>query len=141
MKEQLREGLLSLGLDLSVFDLGTYDTSSVDYPDYGRAVAEAVAGGECDRGIVICGTGIGISIAANKVPGIRAALVHDVTTAKLAAEHNQANVLAFGGRLVGPELALEMVSAWLNTPFEERHQARLDKITSIENDYCGENKR
>ena len=130
LKETLKEGLLSLGYDF--FDAGCHGTDSVDYPDYGRAVGEAVSRGEFDRGVVVCGTGIGISIAANKIPGIRAALVHDVTTAKLAAEHNNANVLALGGRLVAQELALEIVQIWLETPFEPRHQRRLDLITAIE---------
>ena len=130
LKEQLKEGLLALGHDF--VDLGTNGTDSVDYPDFGRAVGEAVARGEFSRGIVICGTGIGISIAANKVRGIRAALVHDVTTARLAAEHNDANVLALGGRLHAPEMALEIVQAWLETAFEVRHQPRLDLISAME---------
>lgn len=130
LKEALKEGLLSLGYDF--FDAGCHGLDSVDYPDYGRAVGEAVARGEFERGIVVCGTGIGISIAANKVDGIRAALVHDATTAKLAAEHNDANVLALGGRLVASELALELVQIWLETAFEARHQRRLDMITALE---------
>jgi len=130
LKEALKEGLLSFGYDF--FDAGCHGTDSVDYPDYGRVVGEAVARGEFDRGIVICGTGIGISIAANKVSGVRAALVHDATTARLAAEHNDANVLALGGRLIAPELALELVRTWTETRFEARHQHRLDKISAIE---------
>ncbi len=130
LKEALKEGLLSLGYDF--FDAGCHGMDSVDYPDYGKAVGEAVVRGEFQRGIVVCGTGIGISIAANKVAGVRAALVHDATTAKLAAEHNDANVLALGGRLVAAELALELVQIWLETPFEARHQRRLDLISAIE---------
>ncbi|MFH1530114.1 MAG: ribose 5-phosphate isomerase B [Pseudomonadota bacterium] len=130
LKEALKEGLLSLGVDF--VDVGCHGLDSVDYPDYGRSVGEAVVRGEFDRGVVVCGTGIGISIAANKVAGVRAALVHDATSARLAAEHNDANVLALGGRLLAPELALELVQIWLETPFDVRHQRRLDMITTIE---------
>ncbi len=109
-------------------DAGT----SADYPDLAGAVGCEVASGEVDRGVLICGTGIGMSIAANKVPGIRAALVHDLTTAALAAEHNDANVLCLGGRLLAAPLALACVDMWLHTPFEARHQRRLDGISAIE---------
>ena len=114
-------------------DLGTSSEESVDYPDYGKAVGERVASKQADLGIAVCGTGIGISIAANKVPGIRAALAHDVNTARLAREHNDANVLALGGRIVIGEAAIEMVQIFLTTAYlGGRHQRRLDKITAIE---------
>ena len=111
-------------------DFGTYTSESCDYPVYGKAVANAVAGGECDKGIIICGTGIGISIAANKVRGIRAALCHDVFSAKATREHNDANILAMGARVIGPGLALEIVKAFLETDFsnDERHIRRINMI-------------
>jgi ribose 5-phosphate isomerase B len=111
-------------------DFGTYTPDSVDYPVYGKLVANAVAGGECDKGILICGTGIGISITATKVKGIRAALCHDVFSAKATREHNDANILAMGGRVVGAGLALEIVKAFLETPFsnDERHIRRIAMI-------------
>lgn len=108
-------------------DFGCMDKTSVDYPIYGRAVAEAVANGECEKGIVICTTGIGISIAANKVKGIRCALCSDTLSAKMTRLHNDANVLALGGGMVGTNLALDIVETFLNTPFseEEKHQRRV----------------
>ncbi len=114
----------------TVLDLGTDNaTDSVDYPDYGRAVAEAVASNQATIGVVVCGTGIGISIAANRVSGCRAALCHDVTTARLARRHNDANVIALGARVLGPAVAGECLEAFLETPFEGgRHQRRLDKL-------------
>ncbi|AGC69516.1 sugar-phosphate isomerase, RpiB/LacA/LacB family [Thermoclostridium stercorarium subsp. stercorarium DSM 8532] len=118
-------------------DYGTYSTEAVDYSDIGVVVAKAVASGECDLGIVICGTGIGISIAANKVPGIRAALCTDTYMARMAREHNNANVLALGGRVLGIGLALDIVKTFMETPFshEARHQRRIDKINAIEEEY------
>lgn len=115
-----------------VHEVGPSPGERVDYPDQARAVAEAVAGGDSQRGVLICGTGIGMSIAANKVRGIRAALVHDVTTARLAAQHNDANVLCFGGRLVAAPLGLELVDVWLASQFEERHAPRLAKVSGME---------
>lgn len=111
-------------------NFGTYTADSVDYPAYGKAVAHAVVDGACTRGILICGTGIGISIAANKVPGARAALCHDVFSAKATREHNDANILAMGARVIGPGLALEIVKAFLGTDFsgEERHARRIAQI-------------
>ena len=111
-------------------DFGTYSLDSCDYPDFGRAAAEAVASGECEKGIVICTTGIGISITANKVRGIRCALCHNTTTARLTREHNDANMLAIGAGMVGEIVALEMVDTFLSTAFSqgERHQRRIDKI-------------
>ena len=115
---------------MEVKDVGCYDKSSCDYPVYGRAVAEAVASGECEKGIVICTTGIGISITANKVKGIRAALCTDPLMAKLTRLHNNSNVLALGAGIIGPNLALEIVDVFLGTEFsgDERHQRRIDGI-------------
>jgi ribose 5-phosphate isomerase B len=133
VKETIRKFLESAGYAVS--DLGTSSEESVDYPDYGKAVGEAVVSKQVDLGIAVCGSGIGISIAANKVPGIRAALAHDVNTARLAREHNDANVLALGGRVVTGEAAIEMVQTFLTTAYlGGRHQRRLDKITQIERD-------
>ncbi len=111
-------------------DYGCYSEESCDYPIYGKKVAEAVAGGECEFGIIICGTGIGISISANKVPGIRAALCHDCFSAQATREHNNANILAMGARVIGPGLALKIVDTFLDTPFsnEERHIRRISMI-------------
>ncbi|MDE7215559.1 MAG: ribose 5-phosphate isomerase B [Clostridia bacterium] len=121
---------------IEIIDFGCFDCASVDYPDYALEVAEAVSEGRADKGIVLCGTGIGISIAANKVKGIRAAVCHDLFTAQMCAQHNDANILAMGGRVVSAELAEEMTRVWLNTPFEGgRHSGRVGKITAIENKY------
>ena len=111
-------------------NFGTYSDASVDYPEYGKAVANAVAAGECEQGILICGTGIGISITANKVKGIRCALCGDVFSAKATREHNDANILAMGARVTGTGLALEIVKAFLETPFsnDERHIRRINQI-------------
>jgi len=111
-------------------DYGTYDEKSCDYPVYARKVAEAVLSGECEKGILICGTGIGISIAANKVKGIRAALCHDTFSAQATREHNDANILAMGARVVGPGLALKIVDTFLETEFsnDERHIRRINLI-------------
>ncbi|HEY3315905.1 MAG TPA: ribose 5-phosphate isomerase B [Bacillota bacterium] len=124
---------------IAVTDFGTEGADSVDYPDYARKVAEAVSGGEADRGILICGTGIGMSIAANKVPGVRAALCHDVFSARMTREHNDANVLTMGARVIGPGLALEIVRTWLAGEYAGggRHARRLDKIAAIERDWAG----
>ncbi len=118
-----------------VTDLGTQDASSVDYPDYGAAVGRAVVGGDADLGVAVCGSGIGIAIAANKVPGVRAATVHDATSARLAREHNDANVLCLGQRLIGVQVALDAVDAWLAAGFGGgRHQGRIDKISALEHE-------
>jgi ribose 5-phosphate isomerase B len=120
-------------LGVRCLDLGPAGEGSVDYPDYAEAVARSVVAGKADRGILLCGTGIGMSIAANKVPGVRAALVHDVTTARMSRLHNDANVLALGGGLLGERLLREIVAVWLTTEFEGgRHQGRLDKIGRLE---------
>lgn len=117
---------------LSYKDFGCYDKSSSDYPEYGKLVAEAVASGEYEKGILICGTGIGISIAANKVKGIRCALCHDCFSAVATREHNDANVLAMGGRVVGAGLAIKIVDSFLNTAFsnDERHIRRISALES-----------
>lgn len=120
-------------LGYEYLDVGADGSSSVDYPDYGIPAAERVANGEFDRGIFICGTGIGISISANKVKGIRCALVHDVFSAKATREHNDANVLAMGERVIGPGLAREIIYAFLTTEFEGgRHTNRVNKISDYE---------
>ncbi len=114
-------------------DFGCYNTESCDYPDFGKKAALAVANKECEKGIIICTTGIGISISANKIKGIRAALCHDSLSAKMTRLHNNANVLAMGAGIVGENLAIEIVDVFLDTEFsnEERHQRRIDKIESI----------
>ena len=118
-----------------VTDFGCYDEFSVDYPDYAFPMAEAVARGEFERGIAICGTGIGVSICCNKVKGIRCALCGDVLSAELTRRHNDSNVLAMGGRIIGPETAKAITAAWLNTPFDGgRHEGRIAKITKYENE-------
>jgi ribose 5-phosphate isomerase B len=115
-----------------VIDLGTYSDERVDYPDFGAAVGHAVASGDADRGVCVCGSGIGIAIAANKVPGVRAATVHDVTSAHLAREHNDANVVCVGARLIGADVAREAVDAFLAATFEGgRHVARVSKIDAL----------
>ena len=120
-------------LHISYEDFGPQTNDSVDYPDCARPVAEGVAAGQFDRGILICGTGIGISIAANKFKGIRCALVHDVFSAKATRSHNDSNILAMGERVIGPGLAREIVTTWLNTEFEGgRHARRVEKIAELE---------
>ena len=122
--------------EYEVTDFGTHSEESCDYPLYAQKVAEAVAAGKYQRGILLCGTGIGISIAANKVPGIRCALVSDCYSARSTRQHNDSNVLALGGRVIGPELALELVKVWLETSFDGgRHQRRVDLITQLEATY------
>ncbi len=117
----------------TVKDFGTEDRNKSNYPEVAEAVANAVAGGECERGVLICGTGIGMSLAANKVNGIRAACVSDPFSAKMSKIHNNANVLCFGARVVGTELAKMIVDAWYEAEFEGgRHQIRIDMITDIE---------
>ena len=128
LKKEIMAHLDARGLEYK--DFGTYSDASCDYPVYGKAVAKAVASGECERGIIICGTGIGISIAANKVHGIRAALCGDCFSAEATRQHNDANVLALGARVVGPGLALKIVDTFLDTPFSngERHIRRIEMI-------------
>lgn len=128
LKEEIIAHLKAQGVEVK--DEGCYDKSSCDYPVYGRAVANAVASGECEKGIVVCTTGIGISITANKVKGIRAALCTDPLMARMTRLHNNANVLALGAGIIGPNMAKEIVDTFLNTEFpqEERHQRRIDQI-------------
>lgn len=131
LKEILTQQIKELGHD--ILDMGTGSSCSVDYPDYAELVSKAVSQGEVDRGILICGTGIGMSIVANKFRNVRAALCNDLFTAKLSRLHNDANVLCLGARVVGTGLALEIVKVWLNTEFEgDRHRKRLEKIKTIE---------
>lgn len=130
LKEKIKEYLKSRGID--TIDLGTDSEESVDYPLYGKACAEAVASGKADRGIVCCGTGIGISMAANKVKGIRCALCTDVNMAEMTRRHNDANMLAMGGRITDDDTALKITAAWLDTEFEGgRHQRRVDMLNDM----------
>ena len=132
LKNHLLQWLETQGITCK--DYGVFDTTSMDYPDIARPVAEAVAKGTHERGILICGSGIGINISANKVHGIRAAQCHDPVSAKLSRQHNDANILTLGDRIVTPLIAEAIVEAWLNTPFEGgRHQRRVDKIHTLEN--------
>ena len=121
---------------LAYKDFGCYDKTSCDYPDFAGPAAKAVASGECDRGIVVCTTGIGVSITANKVKGIRCALLSDVMSARLTREHNDTNMMAIGAGVTGEMLALEIVDTWLGTEFShaERHQRRIDKVMALENE-------
>jgi ribose 5-phosphate isomerase B len=131
LKETIKQHLEARGF--AYRDFGTGSTASVDYPDFAQAVAQAVADGECERGILICGTGVGISIAANKVKGIRAALCHDVFSAQMSREHNNANILALGERVIGSGLALMIVDTWLAAKFAGgRHEQRVKKIDALE---------
>ena len=134
LKEAVVDELKKLGAE--VVDFGCFSTESVDYPEYGLKVANAVAQQRCDLGVVMCGTGIGISIAANKVKGIRCAVVVNEFTAEATKEHNNANVIAMGGRVITPDMAAKCTKIWLETKFAGgRHQNRLDKIAKIEEKY------
>ena len=132
LKNEIKAHLEARGFECR--DFGTYTKDSCDYPDYARPAAEAVASGECERGILVCTTGIGVSITANKVNGVRCALLHVKMSARLTREHNDTNMMALGAGVVGPMLALEIVDTWLDTPFSgvERHQRRIDKVMAIE---------
>ena len=132
LKVTVAESLCAQGHD--VVDLGTHDTAPVDYPDYAEAVGRAVQEGRVERGIVICGSGVGASVAANKLPGIRAGLCHDTYSAHQGVEHDDMNVLVMGARVIGPALAGELVQAFLSGKFtgEERHRRRLDKVKALE---------
>ncbi|MDD4692710.1 MAG: ribose 5-phosphate isomerase B [Eubacterium aggregans] len=135
---ELKEVIKALLSDegIKYMDLGPENEESVDYPVYGQKVAEAVAGGQAERGIAICGTGVGISIAVNKIPGIRGSLCTNEYMAEMTRRHNDSNVLVLGGRVLGTELAKAIVKKWLYTEFEGgRHQRRLDEITAIEEKY------
>ena len=132
LKNKVAEHLRSRGFE--VLDFGTHTLDSCDYPDFAAAAARAVASGECEKGIVLCTTGIGVSISANKIDGIRCALLSDVWTARLTREHNDTNMMALGAGVVGEMLALQIVDTWLDTPFSEgpRHQRRIDKVMALE---------
>ena len=131
LKEKLKTHLEAKGLAYK--DFGTYSLDSCDYPDFAAPAAKAVASGECDRGIVLCTTGIGVSITANKIDGIRCALLSDVMSARLTRQHNDTNMMAIGAGVVGEMLALEIIDTWLGTEFEGgRHQRRVDKIMALE---------
>jgi ribose 5-phosphate isomerase B len=120
-----------------VIDLGTNSTDAVDYPDFAQKVAEAVMRGEANRGLILCGSGVGATIAANKVPGVRAAMCHDTYSARQGVEHDDMNVLCLGARVIGEELALDVIRSWLGATFsdEERHRRRLNKVKAIEARY------
>jgi ribose 5-phosphate isomerase B len=131
LKEALKAWLIDGGYQ--VLDFGAHSPESVDYPDYAAQVAEAVADHKVERGVLVCGTGIGMSIAANKMPGVRAALCSDLYTARMSREHNDANILTLGGRLMGREMAVDILRMWLETEFlGGRHQRRVDKIDEID---------
>ena len=134
LKNTLVKHLEERGFEVQ--DFGTYTNASCDYPDFAGAAAKAVASGECDKGIVLCTTGIGVSVAANKVKGIRCALLSDLMTARLTREHNDTNMMAMGAGVVGTMLALKIADTWLDTPFsgDERHQRRIDKVMALENE-------
>jgi len=131
LKEILKRDLQQAGY--AVLDLGTNSAASVDYPDFGHALADAVAAGKAEKGVAVCGTGIGISIAVNRNPKVRAALAHDVTSARLSREHNDANVLCLGARFLSEEEALGIIDVWLSTGFDGgRHATRVAKISALE---------
>jgi len=132
LKDKLVTHLQAKGHEVK--DFGTYTLDSCDYPDFAAAAAKAVACGECEKGIVLCTTGIGVSITANKIDGIRCALLSDLMTARMTREHNDTNMMALGAGVVGEMLALEIVDTWLNTEFShnERHQRRIDKVMALE---------
>lgn len=130
LKEHIKNHLMSR--EIEIIDLGTNSSESVDYPEYGKACGEAVVQGKADRGIVFCGTGIGVSIAANKVKGVRCALCTNVFMAEMTKKHNDANVLALGGRVIDQELAIKIVETWLDASFEGgRHQRRVDMLNDM----------
>lgn len=132
LKLKIKEHLIERGFEVE--DFGTHTKDSCDYPDYAAPAAKAVASGECDRGILVCTTGIGVSITANKVRGIRCALLSDTVSARMTRQHNNTNMMALGQGIVGEKLALEIVDIWLDTAFDGgRHQRRIDKMMALEN--------
>jgi ribose 5-phosphate isomerase B len=140
LKEDLKTFVKSMGID--PIDFGSFDETAVDYPDLGIQVAEKVSRAELERGILICGTGIGMSIVANKFTGVRAALANELYSARCSREHNDSNILVLGGRIIGQGLAREIVRIWLDTPFSGgRHQRRLDKIAALERRIVGDDSR
>lgn len=131
LKNNIAEWLKTQGHQIK--DVGTFSPESVDYPDYAKIVGEEVVKGNFDKGILVCGSGVGISIAANKVKGVRAVLCHDVVMARLSREHNDTNIIAMGGRFIAKDLAYEILNVWLNTEFSGgRHARRIEKISSLE---------
>ncbi|MBP2634035.1 MAG: ribose-5-phosphate isomerase [Firmicutes bacterium] len=131
LKEEIKKVLTEMKIEID--DVGTFGSEAVDYPDIAEKVADSVVSGRADKGIVLCGTGIGISIAANKIKGVRAALCHDVFSAKMSREHNDANILAMGERVIGVGPAIEIVKAWLTSEFTgDRHARRVNKIMALE---------
>lgn len=138
LKEEIVQVLRDEGHEVD--DLGTHDLEPVDYPDFARAVGEAVRGGAAERGILVCGSGVGVSVAANKIPGIRAGLCHDYYSAHQSVEHDNVNVLCLGPNVIGRRLALDLVQAWLSAKFsgEERHVRRVGKIEQIEKEEAGD---
>lgn len=137
LKQTVVDELRRLGHDVT--DVGTHGAEAVDYPDFAQAVAEAVASGRVERGIILCGSGVGASVAANKVVGVRAAVCHDTYSAHQGVEHDDMNVLTLGARIIGPEVAIELVRAFAGAAFsgEERHRRRLDKVLAIEKHSLG----
>lgn len=135
LKETIKKHLLAEGIDL--IDLGTDSTAAVDYPDFARAIGEAIKNGKADRGILLCGSGVGASVAANKIPGVRAGLCHDNYSAHQGVEHDDMNVLVLGSRIIGEMVAFELVDTFLKAAFthEARHERRLAKVNQIEKDY------
>ena len=136
LKEMMVRALSAGGY--AITDLGTHNTEQVDYPDFARAVGEAVVGGTADKGILICGSGVGVSVAANKIPGVRAGLCHDTYSAHQGVEHDDMNILVLGSRVIGPELAIELARTFLSARFthEKRHVRRLEKVKEMEAHYC-----
>jgi RpiB/LacA/LacB family sugar-phosphate isomerase len=136
LKQEIAEALRQAGHE--VLDVGTHSTAPVDYPDSAAAVGTAVVDGRAERGVLICGSGVGASVAANKIPGVRAAICHDAYSAHQGVEHDDMNVLVLGGRIVGPALAHELVRAYLAARFtgEERHARRLEKVKALEKRFC-----
>ena len=131
LKEKIRQYLIERGMDIN--DVGTYSEDSVDYVDFGIKVSKMVSAGEYERGILLCGTGLGMSMVANKFPHVRAALCNDLFSAIMSRRHNNSNILVMGGRVIGEELARQIVKAWLETPFDGgRHQLRINKFDRIE---------
>ena len=141
LKERVKKHLLSLKHE--VLDLGTHSAAPVDYPDFAEALGLAVRDGKAERGILVCGSGVGASVAANKIPGVRAGLCHDHYSAHQGVEHDDMNVLVLGGRVIGESVALELVSAFLDAKFsaEARHQRRLDKVKAIEARFISKGKK
>jgi ribose 5-phosphate isomerase B len=136
LKELIKQSL-SEDMRIDFYDVGTFSSESVDYPAFGSIVAQKVQRGEFERGILICGTGIGMSIVANRFPKVRAALCHDVYTARMSREHNDSNILIIGGRVTGKDVAMEIVKVWITSEFQGgRHQQRLEKIADIEKAIC-----